>query len=177
MLRTEENTTGDMWESRHDSQARGFTLIEVMLSMIILTVGVMAVVGAFRWANQGLRHGELGMRALAMAESRIEAKRAAPWNALLTDDLDRDGLVETSLRDDGMGNDEHAGDGVYTTSVEQDGVHVVWTVEPDRPGPLIDVGSVVIRSQAAFSFQSGPRRTIELRTLRANPNYIGRRED
>ncbi len=166
---------GDAREGRGDRQRGGFTLIEVMVSMVILTVGVLAVVAAFRSANQGLRHGELGMRALAIAESRIEAKRASPWNALLTDDLDRDGLAETALRDDGMGDDEHAGDGVYTASADQDGVQVVWTVEPDRPGPLLDVGAVVIRAQAAFSFRSGPRRVIGLRTLRANPNYIGPR--
>ena len=46
----------------------GFSLIEVMLAMVILAFSVVGVMGMYQWAEQGLRHGTTGSRALALAE-------------------------------------------------------------------------------------------------------------
>jgi prepilin-type N-terminal cleavage/methylation domain-containing protein len=73
----------------------GFSLIEVMLAMVILAFAVVGVMGMYHWADYGLRLGANGIKALALAESRLEAKRAAPWDGLLADDLDFDGRQQT----------------------------------------------------------------------------------
>lgn len=151
----------------------GFSLIEVMFAMVILAFGVLGVMGMFQWADHGLRHGANGTRALAMVESRLEAKRTVAWDALLLDDLDSDGIPEITMRDDGTEGDAEAGDGVYTASREQDGIRLVWTVQPDRAGSLRSVGSIVIQARASYQVGQGQWREIRIGTLRANPQYLG----
>ena len=151
----------------------GFSLIEVMLAMVILAFAILGVMGMFQWADHGLRQGDRATRALAMAESRLEAKRTTPWKALLTDDLDADGTPEITMRDDGTAPDAVAGDGIYSAGVEMDGIRLVWTVQPDRAGLLRNAGSVVIQARASYPASRGQRREIRLGTLRANPAYVG----
>lgn len=154
---------------------RGFSLIEVMLAMVILAFAVVGVMGMHQWGEQGMQYGANGTRALAMAESRLEAKRTMPWEALLHDDLDADGMAEITMQDDGEGADEQAGDGIYTASSETHDIRLVWTVQPDRPGTLREAGSAVLLVHANFPAGQGRRRNISLGTIRANPNYTGLR--
>ena len=151
----------------------GFSLIEVMIAMVILAFGILGVMGSFRWADHGLRYGANGTRALALAESRLEAKRSAPWAALLTDDLDADGTPDLTMRDDGTQGDLQAGDGVFTGSLEEGGIRLIWTVRPDRPGLLHNAGAVVIEARASYMTGEAKWREIRLGTLRANPRYLG----
>jgi len=155
--------------------AGGFSLIEVMIAMVILAGGMLGVMSLFQWADYGIKQGSAASQAIALAVARLEYKRVVPWEAVLSDDLDGDGTVDLTMRDDGTQGDRGAGDGIYTASVVQDGVHMVWTLEPDRPGPWNTVGSVAIRVKATYGHGSEKPRTLELGTLRANPNYIGMR--
>jgi prepilin-type N-terminal cleavage/methylation domain-containing protein len=155
--------------------AAGFSLIEVMMAMVILAFSVVGVMGMYQWSEHGLRHGTNGTRALALAEARLEAKRSSAWEALLQDDLDADGTAEIAMNDDGDGADEAAGDGIYTASVDEGGILLTWTVQPDRLGPLAEAGSVVILARASYSTSQDRRREILVGTLRANPRYLGRR--
>lgn len=151
----------------------GFSLLEVMLAMVILAFAVVGVMGLFRWADHGVQYGAKATRALALAESRLEAKRAGSWASLLRDDLDADGRPEITMRDDGGEYDAVAGDGVFTAGVEQEGIRLLWQVQPDRPGPLAQAGAVVIAAEASYLVGSGQRRSVQVRTLRANPSYLG----
>ena len=153
----------------------GFSLIEVIMAMVILAFGILGVMSAFRWSDAALRQSEVGTRALALAESRLEAKRAAPWSALLADDLDGDGRPDVFMRDDGELPDERAGDGLYTAKVERDGITLQWSVQPDRAGPAQTWGSAVIMASARYPVGPGRWRDVTVGTLRANPRYLGAR--
>lgn len=156
-------------------QQAGFSLIEVMMAMVVLAFGILGVMSAFRWSDFGLRQGTTGTHALALAESRLEAKRATPWEALLTDDLDGDGRMETVMHDDGRPPDTQAGDGIYTAMIEQDGIVLRWTVQPDRAGPVQAWGSTVITAGARYQTGQGRWHDVTVGTLRANPRYLGMR--
>ena len=93
---------------------RGFSLVEVMVSMVILAFSILGVTSMFQYANEVLLDGMKGAQALAMAEGRVEVKRSAPWDALLMDDFDADGIAEIQMRDDGMHGDVLSGDGIYS---------------------------------------------------------------
>lgn len=153
----------------------GFSLIEVMLAMTILPFAVLGVMGMFQWADQGQQQGVNGTRALAMAESRLEAKRSVQWENLLRDDVDGDGVLEIQMRDDGAGPDETPGDGIYTAQIDEEGIRLVWTVQADHPGPLPFAGSVTVQVRATYLVGRGQRREIRMGTMRANPRYIGLR--
>jgi prepilin-type N-terminal cleavage/methylation domain-containing protein len=151
----------------------GFSLIEVMMAMVVLAFGILGVMAAFQWSDYGLRQGEIGTRALALVESRLEAKRAAPWDSLLMDDLDGDGRMEIIMRDDGRLPDTQAGDGLYAAMIERDGIFLRWTVQPDRLGPLQTWGSAVITASARYQAGQGRWHDVTVGTLRANPRYLG----
>ncbi|MBI3604218.1 MAG: prepilin-type N-terminal cleavage/methylation domain-containing protein [Nitrospirae bacterium] len=151
----------------------GFSLIEVMLAMVVLAFALLGSMGMFQWADHGLQVGANGTHALAMATTRLEAKRAVSWDALLTDDLDSDGRPEIEMRDDGAGTDAEAGDGVYSASVEDGGIRLMWTVELQQGPSLRTAGSAVIQVRASYPVGRGKRRELQVGTLRANPRYLG----
>jgi prepilin-type N-terminal cleavage/methylation domain-containing protein len=152
----------------------GFSLIEVMVAMVVLAFGILGVASAFQWSDGGLRLGHMGTRALAMAGARLEAKRLAPWELILMDDVDADGRPDLVMQDDGRWPDLQANDGLYTAMLERDGISVHWMVQPDRSGPLQTWGSVVITVQARYRVAQGQWATLTVATRRANPRYLGR---
>ncbi len=153
----------------------GFSLIEVILAMILLAGAVLGVMGTFQWADRVVKSGTHAARALALAEARLEAKRVASWDRLLSDDLDLDGVAEITMQDDGAEFDAAAGDGIYTAHHDEGGIRLVWTLQPDRPGSLPDAGSVVIHAQATYPDGPGRSRSVRIGTVRANPRYLGQR--
>lgn len=158
--------------TRRSAGQRGATFSEVMVAVALISVGIVGTMGAFEAADKTLGRDALAVRALAMAESRIEAKSALPWDVLLFDDLDHDGIAETTMRDDGTSGDRTAGDGIYSAVMEQQGVKVVWTVAAHHPGPFVTAGAVVIEARG-FYVAGGSMREIRLATLRANPAFGG----
>jgi hypothetical protein len=159
-------------ETRRSHGQRGATFSEVMVAMALTSIGVVGTLGAFEAADKTLGRDVLAVRALAMAESRIEAKCAVPWELLLIDDLDHDGIPEMIMHDDGTGGDRTAGDGIFSAMLEQQRVKVVWTVAPHHPGLFTNAGAVVIEARG-FYVAGGAEREVRLATLRANPVFAG----
>ena len=161
---------GPRWRNR----CGGFTLIEVMMSLVVLGIGLMGVIGMLQWAERGLAISSKATQALSLAEARLETKQAGPWEHLLSDDLDQDGVPELHMQDDGIRDDLKSADGIFTASLDQDGIHLVWTVELNRVGPLASAGMAWIEACARYESIPGQTREIRVRTLRANPIYTGR---
>jgi len=161
-----------MMQGRISHVERGASFSEVLVAMALTMTGLAGAMGAFEAAERVVRNGMLATRALAMAESRIEAKRSARWDRLLLDDVNHDGTPDLVMRDDGVGGDAVAGDGTYSGSWYQDGVQLIWTVTPSRSGSLSASGHVVIEARAAYASGSGPRE-VRVGTLLANPLFVG----
>lgn len=156
---------------KHD----GFSLVEVMVAMVIAGVALMGTLGAVEVASRHIQQGGLNSKAIELAQARLEAKRSIRWQSLLEDDLDRDGVPETFMTDDGQGSDITAGDGIYTAMYERDGVTVVWMIEAERSTPLRSVAMVMIRSIASYPGPNGHKKEVQTATIRANPNFVGER--
>ena len=152
---------------------RGFTLVESMVALVVLSIGVIGTVGMFEWAEHGLQRGSLTTTALALAESRLEAKRSLPWEQLFLDDLDQDGSLESSMHDDGVQDDVTNGDGIFTGSLVHANVRLVWTVELNRGSLPAAASLATIEARATFRTMSGQDKEIRLRTIRDNPHYVG----
>jgi hypothetical protein len=152
----------------------GASFAEVLVAMALTLIGLVGAMGAFQAAERSFRMGTLATRALAMAESRIEAKRSARWDRLLLDDLNHDGVPDLVMHDDGAGGDVLAGDGVYSGSWDQDGIHLIWTVTPSRSSSLSASGHVLIEAHAFYEASEG-QREVRVATLRANPVFVGSR--
>ncbi len=152
----------------------GASFAEVLVAMTLTLIGLVGAMGAFQAAERSIRVGTLATRALAMAESRIEAKRSMRWDRLLLDDLNHDGVSDLVMHDDGVAGDVLAGDGVYSGSWEHDGVRLIWTVTPSRTGSLSDSGHVLIEARAIYAAGES-QREVRVGTLRANPLFVGGR--
>lgn len=150
----------------------GASFAEVLVAMALTMIGLAGAMGAFQAAERSLRTSMLATRALNLAESRIEAKRSVRWDRLLLDDLNHDGIPDLVMQDDGTGGDVLAGDGVYSGSWDQNGVHLVWTVTPSRSGALAASGYVFLEARAAYTVGEG-QREVRVGTLRANPVFVG----
>jgi hypothetical protein len=150
----------------------GATFSEVMVAMALTSLGVMGAMGAFLAAERSLSRDILAVRALAMAESRLEAKRAASWDQLLVDDLDHDGWPDVTMQDDGARGDRTAGDGIYSAIWEQHGVTLMWTVRPNHAGRFGDSGAIVIEARGIYQTSTGAGE-VRLATVRANPAFAG----
>ncbi len=154
-------------------EAGGFTLVESMVALVVLSIGVIGTIAMCEWAQQGLQRGALTATALALVESRLEEKRSLPWEQLLTDDLDQDGTAESQMRDDGMQGDVTNGDGVFTGSMTRSNIRLEWTVEFNRGRQPGTASLATIEARARFRALGGQEREVRLRTIRANPRYVG----
>lgn len=153
---------------------QGFSLIEVMTAMVVASVAMMGTMGALELSSRQLALGALGTRAVALVQDRLEAKRAARWQSLLEDDVDRDGIPEIIMKDDGAGADTLAGDGVFSATLEDRGVTLVWTVRLEG-GRAIGSSALASIEATASYVSSGMVNVVRVATLRANPFYAGLR--
>ncbi len=157
-----------IWRARE----QGFTLVELMVALPILAMALLGVLAMFQWSLRGTEHGASALRAVALAESKLEQKRTVSWAHIL-EDRGEDGAIGGSMRDDGIEPDLAAGDGIYSAQLDRDGIHVVWTVQFDRSGPPATAGLATITARAHYVSLSGQLRQIVLGTIRANPSYVG----
>lgn len=155
--------------------SQGISLVEVMVAMVISGIALMGTLGAVEISSRYAQQTVMNSQALELAQGRLEVKRSIRWQLLLEDDLDRDGIAETPMTDDGTGFDVAPGDGIYTAMYERDGITVVWTIETDAPGPLSATGMVRIHAVASYLGRNKEKREIHMATMRANPSYVGQR--
>ncbi len=160
---------------RQMMNSTGISLVEVMVAMMISGIALMGTLGAVEISSRYARQSVMNSQALELVHGRLEAKRSVRWQLLLEDDLDRDGIPETHMIDDGTGFDIAPGDGIYTAMYERDGITVVWTVETDRPGPLGETSMVRIQAVASYLGRNREKREVQMATMRANPSYVGYR--
>lgn len=151
----------------------GFTLVESMVALVVLSIGLIGTIGMCEWAQRGLQRGAMTSTALALAESCLESKRSLPWDQLLADDLDQNGTLETLMRDDGLLDDGMIGDGIFTGSQMHSNIKLIWTVALNRGGQPGAASLATIEASARFTTLGGQEREVRLRTIRANPRYVG----
>jgi hypothetical protein len=107
----------------------GFSVIEAMFALALLTGGCLAVIGMFVVGDRALARAVRTDEALALARGVMEWKRGLPYERLDEDDLDGDGVA-----------DGHSFDGAD----EVGPFHRAWRLRRDQPGPGLSVVSVGI---------------------------------
>lgn len=154
------------------ASSKGASFSEVLVAMALMMIGLASAMGAFATAEQTIGQSALRTRALAMAQSRLEAKRSVRWEQLLMDDVDHDGVAEVFMNDNGHSGDRIAGDSIYSAQWEHGGVVLNWTVALNHAGHLSESALADLEVRASFQ-TTGRWQEIRLATIRANPAFVG----
>lgn len=108
---------------------RGFSLIEVLIALVVLTVGCTGVIGMFVVGDQALARARHWDEASTLARAVMEWKRTLPYERLEEDDRDGDGWA----------------DGRSLAGADDIGLfHREWRIRRDQPGPGLSIVSVGI---------------------------------
>lgn len=146
---------------------RGFSLVEVMISLVILAFGMLGTISMFSASEKALSISNRMTMALRLAQEKLESKKAVSFESLLLDDLDGDGVLETRMVDDATAGDEVAGDGAYTGSDNSLGILRRWTVSLNTPIEGIAKIDVV----TSWVDEKGIGRSVTLSTIKIDGGY------
>jgi hypothetical protein len=134
----------------------GFSLIEAMIAMVILTVGCLAVVGMFVIADRAAAHSAKWDQAAMLARQLMEWKRALPFDQLRQDDRDGDGVADGEMG-------PAAGDR-FMSEDDPGAFHRQWELRLDHPAAGLATVSVMIDWQ-----DDGRSQRFALGMVRADP--------
>ncbi|HID96601.1 MAG TPA: prepilin-type N-terminal cleavage/methylation domain-containing protein, partial [Thermodesulfobacteriaceae bacterium] len=98
-----------------------FTLIEVLIALAVFSIGILAVAKMQGHAIKGNYHGRTLSEATTKVSDQIEYLLSLPYDDMLLDDDDADGLA-------GL-DDINPSDGNFTTATYS----VFWNVADDQP--------------------------------------------
>ena len=108
----------------------GFTLVEVMISICVLSIGLLAIASMQTTATQGNSHGGHVTTASAYAQGKIEELTAMEYDD--ADLQDTNGDLAAGLND--INEDGAAGGGDDSDYVQTEGPYTIyWNVSEDDP--------------------------------------------
>lgn len=107
---------------------RGFTLLEVVVAVSILTVGLLAIAKLQEAAIRGNNYADTYAIATTVASDRVEKLLALEMESPLLQDTDGDGSA--GLADTGTDADHALTEEISATSFD-----VYWNIAPDSPNP------------------------------------------
>lgn len=155
---------------------KGVTLTELMIAGAIMSIGILGMVGAFKFFNVGIQSAKTRSLANNIAQERIEfLKNKSYYRVLVTTQTATDGNFSPSMVYDAAPNGEetvNVGGLTFTRRV------YIRKVNEDTSGNLTylswnspDTGLKEIKIYVVW-FERGEWRKLEIRNLRENPNRV-----
>ncbi len=133
----------------------GFTLVEVLISLFIFAVGVLAVASMQISSYAGNDRANIGSEATTIASDKLEELLSLNYdNASLLDvdgdgtnqDLDNDGIDEIGLDDNfGLLDEDGAADFQEVPPGTQGNYQIFWNIAIDEPSQNTKRVTVIIR--------------------------------
>ena len=144
--------------SRYDEHREsGFTMVELMVSLTVITIGVLGAVGVFNSAFSVAAQASIRSRAVGIATQHIEAVRGVPYDDLIVSPTvrthsQRVGATTFNVSKAVTGADAHGITGAY----KQATVTVTWK----------DLAGTHVLDQATFVYPGGrgPHQAIPVTT-------------
>lgn len=156
---------------------RGFSLIELMIAMVLFSIGMMGIANMLQTSTNGVNSGRHVTEANMLASDLMERLTMLSYddttdNSDPLDDVDADGTgqdADSDLVDDDGGNfglddataataDHYITNGTYT---------VYWNIAVDHPAVNMKTIKIIVVWQAAFEGTQG-QRSASFDFIRAN---------
>jgi hypothetical protein len=128
-------------------EMRGFTFIEVVLALMLLSFGLLAITGMFGVSSQALLSGGNRTKAVLLAQEKLEQLKDLPYphDDLTPEGRDPNDLLQTVREDHGP-------------------IQLVWYVQKDRPV----AGLSILVVEAIWRGSGGQGKSVKFVTLRAD---------
>jgi len=143
---------------------RGFSLAEVMISMVILAFGILGSISMFSASDKALGTSSQMTTALRLVQEKLESKRGADFDLILLDDIDGNGVLEAKMVNDSSVGYEITGYRAYRGSDTVLGISRRWTVS------LYD-GIAKIDVTALWTDKNGTERSLMLSAIKTDGGY------
>ena len=137
---------------RHRRRASGFTLLEAMIAMSILTIGTLGVAGALVTSMKMTRESRSRAHAIYLAEEQMEI-----FHLMTSDEIDA-ALADPSYPDDPAGAIDPDPDDEDPTTFNRS-----WEILPNDP----ELGVYQLTVIVSFTDKLGQLRSERLRSLKA----------
>jgi type IV pilus modification protein PilV len=86
---------GGVEMNRQNNRCRGFSLLEVMIAMIVLTIGLLAVVALFETGMKALQSGNKMTLAAGLAKNKMDSLRESNVTLLSNGEDHSEGMTRT----------------------------------------------------------------------------------
>jgi len=147
---------------------RGFSLIELLVAMVLFSIGMMAIASLLSTSTGGTNAARRVTEASLMAADLMERLMVLPYDdpadsADPLDDVDSDGTDQDGNGDqiDDDGGNFGLDDATAATADHQttSGIYTMfWNVAVDEPSINVKTIKIIVTWQAAFEGKSGQRR-------------------
>lgn len=94
IARSHAGSTGELRASRRARARCGYTLVELLVSVLVLTVGLLALTGATAVVARQVNGGAQMSLAASVAQSRFERLRATDCTTIVDGTSEQRGVVE-----------------------------------------------------------------------------------
>jgi prepilin-type N-terminal cleavage/methylation domain-containing protein len=138
------------------NNSRGFTLVEVMIAMVIFTVGILSVAAMQTSATKGNTTANRTTRSFMWCSDRMEILKSLPYNTVALGG----GLHQLAQNADGVDNDY---DGQIDEAGESGAINIEYTVVEDAA--LLNTKTITV--EADWQTSLGRQKRFTLSTVRA----------
>ena len=131
---------------------KGFTFLEVILAMTILSFGLLAITGMFGVSTQALHSSGNRTKAILLAQEKLEELKSLPYDQMISAPMEED-----------------TEEPVYTFQEERGPILLVWAVQEDHP----QMGLSLLAVKAVWKSSGGQTQSVSFITLRTDLQNTG----
>lgn len=167
----------------HNASTEGFTLIEVLISIVVITIGLITLLGAFGMSLVAMQTSREDMIAKQLAQEAMESVITARQTANVTWDQIQNKGIGTGIFVSGLQPVRQAGaDGIFGTTDDAaaaaetmqdpgpDGI--VGTADDPAPTPLTNFQRGILIANTGTANLRSVTITIQYTTLNMNKSYV-----
>lgn len=159
--------------------ARGVTLVEVMVAMVVLTFGALAAIRTFSGIAKSIQYSRFRTVATSLAQEKIQETRQQPYYRVIPSTA----VLTLNTTNPSVTYDTVLGEEILSAAgAAYSRFTLIELVEPDVSGNLVpvalpapDTGLKRITVSIVWQAARGERRAFQLPSVLSNPNTVMRR--
>ncbi len=147
--------------AQHNSDEKGFSLIEVVIALTILLIALLGVLTTITYAITYNTGNSLRSQSLAVMQQQIEILQSAKYNPTVTDQILSGGLKSPAVVKSADGN-------IFRVEIAVDDNPFAAGVQTDSAKTLKEISIVVTPETSVGGWQNSAAAKVTIRRVRGN---------